>query len=274
MKQEYVLVIHVLVGSLKSVYSLRPMPLSRSFWAWLFPHVPLFPVISSDMANAGKSALHDAYLFPSDEQLSQRVLWTCLLVLIGWSILGLAGFLPLYMVDTSCLADVTSPAMFTGAYSVLQDLSLLRLIRLLDADTTTGPADLTTLSVRELLTTSDRSKIRTRVIIITVFAIVLGVLPAFVLIVREFNKLVALRERWTEVRCQGLEMGWLSGRAAPGFIGWGERKFKDFVVKNGLSASLDPPESINGRRNRREQEWIEEQRALLEIDVRSLFSIG
>ncbi|KAF7793418.1 hypothetical protein EIP86_004530 [Pleurotus ostreatoroseus] len=164
--------------------------------------------------------------------------------------------------------------MFTGAYSALQDLSLLRLLRLLDADPSTGLADFTTSSVRALLTTSDRSQIRTRMIIITVFAIVLGVLPAFVLIIREFNKLVALRERWTDVRCQGLDMGWLSARAAPGFVGWGERKFKDFLVKSGLSATLDPPENANGRRNRREQEWIEERRANLEIDIRSLFSIG
>ncbi|KAJ3557112.1 hypothetical protein NM688_g1642 [Phlebia brevispora] len=251
---------------------LRPKQLSRSFWAWLFPDAPLFPPLSSNMAHAGTSVTRDAYLFPSDEQLSQRVLWTCLLVLLGWSALGLAGFLPLYMVDTSCLADSIPPAMFTGAYSALQDLSLLRLLRLLDPTSISsfGAA----LSIREVLTSDDHAKIRTRMIIITVFAIALGVLPALVLIIREFNKLVAYRERWLEVHCQGLEMGWLSGRAAPGFVGWGERRLKDFLVKTGLSASLDPPESANGRRRRREQELLEEQRAQMEIDVRSLFSIG
>lgn len=237
------------------------------------------PSVPTDVSDAGRSVVRDAQLFPSDEQLSQRVIWTCLIILLGWSLLGLAAFLPLYMVNTPCLAHSIPPAMFTGAYSVLQDLSLLRLLRLLDAGSITTDSDFALPNfVREIINGDDRSpEARTRMIILTVLAIVLGVLPALVAVIREFNKLVAYRERWLYARCHGLEMGWLSARAAPGLVGWGERRVKDFIVKTGLSASLDSPENANGtagRRTRRDREWIEQQREQLEIDVRSLFSIG
>ena len=240
-----------------------------------------------DVSDAGRSAARDAELFPSDEQLSQRVLWTCLLIALGWSVLGLGGLLPLYMVNTPCLASTLPPAPETGAYSALQDLSLLRLLRLTDPNPTSSStsAALSQLALRDLIPGEDDSQVRTRLIILTALAIVLGVLPAFVLIIREFNKIVTYRERWLELRCGGLEMGWLSASSAPGLVGWGERRIKDFIVKVGLSASLDPPENIHGngngngnhissRRRKRELERIEQRRAELEIDVRSVFSIG
>lgn len=228
-----------------------------------------------DVSDAGRSAARDAELFPSDELLSQRVLWTCLLIVTGWSVLGLAGFLPLYMVDTPCLAKTTPPAEFTGTYSALQDLSLLRLMRLLDPGAVNTGSNSSS-PLRILIDGVDRSPNgRTRMIVLTVLAILLGVLPAFVLVMREFNKLVAYRERWVAVRCGGLEMGWLSARRAPGFVGWGERRIKDYMVKIGLSASLDAIEPAGGNsRRRRERELIEERRQELDIDIRSLFSIG
>ena len=264
--------------------SLRPTPLGRSFWAFLFPNVPLVPPVPSDVSDAGKSVAQDAELFPSDELLSQRSLWLCLRMTLAWSLLSLAGLLPLYMVNMPCLARSSPPATFTGAYSVLQDMSLLRLLRLLDGGSVMTQTDLSAPHRREIANGSGTtSNTRTRIIILTVFAIVLGVLPALHSILREFHRLAAYRSRWLDVRCQGFEMGWLSARRAPGFVGWGEKRLKDFIMKSGLSSSLDSNE-MNGngdgngssrtRRRRRTQDWTSEEKALLEIDVQSLFSIG
>lgn len=265
-------------GHRANISSLRPKPLGRSFWAFLFPHVPLVPPVPSDVSDAGRSAVQDAQLFPSDELLSQRALWLCLRMVAAWSLLSLAGLLPLYMVDIPCLAHSTSPPTFTGAYSVLQDMSLLRLLRLVDS----GSVNIQTNASapgqrREVIDGADRvPQTRTRIIILTVFAIVLGVLPALHMILREFNRLVAYRKRWLSMRCQGLEMGWISARNAPGFVGWGEKRLKDFIVKTGLSYAMETNESGTGRsrRRRRNQDWNNEEKADLEIDVHSLFSIG
>lgn len=263
--------------------SLRPKALGRSFWAFLFPHVPMVPSLPSDVSDAGRSAPQDAQLFPSDELLSQRALWMCLRMVLAWSLLALAGLLPLYMVDTPCLASSIPPATLTGAYSVLQDMSLLRLLRLLDDSSVTTRMDFALpFGTREIVNGSDRApQTRTRIIILTVLAIVLGVLPALHMTLKEYNRLVGNRERWLDVRCQGFEMGWLSARQAPGFVGWGERRVKDLLVKSGLSSSLDPAnDSRNGngngrsRRRRQNREWTNEEKAQLEVDIQSLFSIG
>ncbi len=196
-------------------------------------------------------------------------------MILVWSILGLAGFLPLYMVNTPCLAHSTPPPRFTGAYSVLQDLSLLRLLRLLD-NRSIGPQE--TFALREIIDGTYRAPgARTRVIIATVLAIVLGVLPVLWKIIREFNRLVAYRERWTDVHCQGYELGWLSSKSAPGFSGWGEKRLKEFLVKTGLSSTLETNENGNGRTRRQrraaQEEWNTTEQGNLEVDVRSLFSI-
>lgn len=235
----------------------------------------MVPSLPSDVSDAGRSPAKDAALFPSDEQLSQRVLWVCTLIVAGWTVLALAGFLPLYLVSTPCLARSATPSHYTGVYSVLQDLSLLRLLELLD-DRQISTTGTSALSTRAIVDGRDLApNTRTRVIIATVLAIVLGLLPVLWKILREFNRTVAYRERWTEVRCQGLEMGWLSARRAPGFVGWGEKRLKDYLVKIGLSSSLDISDrNARSRRRRRAQELNSEERGSFEIDVQSLFSIG
>ena len=55
--------------------SIRPKPLGSSWFAFLFPHVPLVPSLPSDVSDAGRSPEIDSELFPSDEQLNQRALW-------------------------------------------------------------------------------------------------------------------------------------------------------------------------------------------------------
>ncbi|RDX50995.1 hypothetical protein OH76DRAFT_1507025 [Lentinus brumalis] len=255
---------------------LRPQPLGRSFWAFLFPHVPLVPSLPSDVSDAGRSPSKDAELFPSDEQLSQRVLWICTLIAAGWTVLALAGFLPLYMVSIPCLARTAPSPHFTGVYSALQDMSLLRLLQLLDAGQISTTVNLRTLlSSREIVDGKDVApNARIRIIIATVLAIVLGLLPVLWKILKEFNRTVAYRERWSEIRCQGLEIGWLSARHAPGFVGWGEKRLKDYLVKIGLGSNLDVNDSnTRSRRRRRAQELNNEEKGQLEIDVQSLFSI-
>ncbi|KAI1788782.1 hypothetical protein LXA43DRAFT_1023967 [Ganoderma leucocontextum] len=257
--------------------SFRPKPLGRSFWAFLFPHVPLLPSLPSDVSDAGRSPAKDALLFPSDEQLSQRVLWICTLIVAVWTVLGLGGFLPLYMVSTPCIADSTTPARFTGVYSVLQDLSLLRLLHLLDAGQVTTVDLRVLLFAREIVNGNDGAPhARIRIIIATALAIVLGLLPVLWKILSEFNKIVSYRERWVAVRCQGIEMGWLPARHAPGFAGFGERRLKDYLVKIGLGSSLDSNNDRNARsrRRRRAQELNNEEKGELEIDIQSLFSVS
>lgn len=254
--------------------SLRPKPLGRSFWAFLFPEIPLVPSLPSDVSDAGRSLAKDAQLFPSDEQLSQRVLWICTLIVAGWTVLALAGFLPLYMISTPCLANSAPTSRFTGVYSVLQDMSLLRLLQLLDEGEVTT-SNLSVLASREIVDGKDAApNARIRLIIATVLAIVLGLLPVLWKILKEFNRTVAYRERWQEIRCQGLEMGWLGARQAPGFVGWGEKRLKDYLVKIGLSSLLDANErNARSRRRRRAQELNSEEKGDCEIDVQSLFSI-
>ncbi|KII94048.1 hypothetical protein PLICRDRAFT_101453 [Plicaturopsis crispa FD-325 SS-3] len=264
--------------------NLRPKPLGSGFFAFLFPHVPFIPSPPSDVSDAGKSPKEDSRLFPSDEELSQRILWISFLIVLGWTILGLAGALPLYMVSTPCLAHSAPSAQFTGVYSTLQDLSLLRLLQLLDnGDVTTIGSRLRTRA--SINGNNAASTARTRIIILTVFAIVLGLLPALWKVIKEFNSLVAYRRRWIDIRCEGKEMGFLSAKDAPGFVGWGEKRLKDFILKSGLSSSLEHGIGRNGSRNRlagdrsrqrRQQEASQgpEEEANLEIDIQNLFSIG
>ncbi|KIK70577.1 hypothetical protein GYMLUDRAFT_148994 [Collybiopsis luxurians FD-317 M1] len=255
---------------------LRPKPLGTGLSAFLHPHVPLVPDMPSDVSDVGHSAVGDANLFPSDEQLAQRTIWTCFLIVLGWSILGLLT-LPLYLVSIPCLANQPPEAVFGGSYSALQDLSLTRLLRAFDASNVSSNA---LISIHKRAS-NDPQNLRPRIIVLTVFAVVLSLFPALWKILREFDKHVAYRKRWIETKCQGLEMAWLSARNAPGFVGWGEKHLKDFILKTGLSSSLDKSGAGNGSRSagrpsrdRTEREPLNDsEKAALEVDIQSLFSI-
>ncbi|KAF9270732.1 hypothetical protein L218DRAFT_952811 [Marasmius fiardii PR-910] len=276
----------------------RPKPLGSGFFAWLFPHVPLVPDLADDddVRKSGRSVTDDAEHFPSDGQLSQRVLWIAFLIVLGWTILGLAGALPLYLIETTCLAQQPSTAVFGGSYSALQDLSLLRLLRELDR------GNISTVNLVAIPSTHSLSKraddgsdplnIRPRIIVLTVFVAVIALFPALFKITKEFNRLAAYRKRWLEGKCQGKDLAWLSAKEAPGFSGWGEKQFKDFVLKTGLSSSLDNDSrqgdlrsrsrgygngNGNGSRSGRGGENTEllddKEKAKLEIDINGIFSI-
>lgn len=248
---------------------IRPKPLSSSWFAFLFPHTSFVPSMPSDVSDAGKSARTDDELFLSDEQLNQRALWIAFLIALGWTVLGLVGVLPLYMVSLPCLADSSPMSVYGGSYSTLQDLSLTRLLRAIES----GNIPTSNLIAIQKRDASDPQNLRVRVIILTTLALVFGLLPALWKIIREFNGLVAHRNRWLEVKCNGLEMAWLSATRAPGFVGWGEKRLKDFILKSGLSSSLDKNGRNGQRRRSPDQQFDAEEKARLEVDIESLFSI-
>jgi hypothetical protein len=126
---------------------------------------------------------------------------------------------------------------------------------------------------------SDPQHLRLRIIILTVLVIVFGLLPALWKIIKELNRLIAYRQRWLELRCEGKQMGWLSAREAPGFAGWGEKRFKDFVIKSGLSSGMQNSgltrngnKSKNGQTSNQDDPNQDEKDAL-QVDIQSIFSI-
>ncbi|TFK77484.1 hypothetical protein BDN72DRAFT_46203 [Pluteus cervinus] len=259
---------------------LRPRALGSGFLAFLFPHVPLVPSLSSDFSSAGRSAATDAELFPSDEQLNQRALYICLVIVFGWTLLGLAGALPLYLIATPCLATIGIST--EGFYTTLHDLSLLRLLRIIDDSSNSH--DTTLLHTRgEPGFGTDEHNGRVRVIVLTAMTLLLAVLPALVKIIRELNRAIAFRKTWVDVKCEGRELGWLSARRAPGFSGWGEKRLKDFIAKNGLSSGFESSEGRRDGRNRHrdrrgrrpeEQPLSSGDTPQLEVDIQSVFSIS
>lgn len=271
--------------------SLRPKPLGSAFFAFLFPKVPLVPSIPSDVSDAGRSAANDARLFPSDEELTQRALWIALLIGLGWSVLALGGALPLYLVDTPCNADYAAPVL-GGGYSTLTDLSFLRLLRAVETGGITT-SDFSDGLQRRSDPIPESLRLRVRVIILAALVIVLGVFPALWKIIREFNHVAAYRSRWLQTKCEGKDLAWLSAKDAPGYANWGERQFKDHLVKIGLSSTLTSAGRQNGNGNghsggarprdgtrttrRREEEQPlndKHEETVAEVDIQSLFSIG
>ncbi|KAJ1310486.1 hypothetical protein OPQ81_007219 [Rhizoctonia solani] len=205
--------------------NLRPPPLRSTFWAFLFPPVPLVPDLSSHAP------------FPSDSQLAQRTLWVAFLLVLGWTVVGLVGALPLYLVDTPCLGDSYPRVVFGGRVSTLQDLSLLRLLKMYDqgtVSTTYGSG----LERRAIVDGNDRTPAaHTRLIILTIFVIVLFAFPALFKLLREWTNVLACRQHWLE-ELHSTDIVWLRASRAPGFQGWGESRIKDLLVRCGLTSKF------------------------------------
>ncbi|KAG8890809.1 hypothetical protein FRB98_004854 [Tulasnella sp. 332] len=262
----------------------RPEHLDSGLFAFFHPPVPFKPSLTNDNPQTGSPMSDDARAFPSDDELGQRTLYVAFLITLGWTFLGLAVVLPLYLVSTPCLAHST-PAFTQGsAYSTLSDLSLMRLLKMVDNDdiTTTSSSNLQTRAI--INGVNEYSGARWRLIALTVLLILLGVLPALRKILKEFDRLVAYRQRWLAVHCGGLEMGWLSLIEAPGFTGWSEGRMKDYLFKNGLGSSLEQPRSKPSGRGwfTREpsdsgqtppDQTVERERAESTIDVQGVFTV-
>ncbi|KAH8835622.1 hypothetical protein DL96DRAFT_1454607 [Flagelloscypha sp. PMI_526] len=262
----------------------RPERLSSSFWAFLFPHVPLVPAVPTDVTDAGQSAEKDAELFPGDEQLTQRTVWTAFLIVLAFTVVALAGALPLYMVSVPCQSELGPDVFYGGASSMMHDMSLLRLLRHIDANniSTTNLFVSPSRSLVRRAFDDDSQHSRTRIIVLTVLAAVLILLPAMRKIIKEFNVLVQYRKSWLQTKCANLEMGWIGVNTAPGFVGWGEQELKDFIISNGLGTSLRGG-SNNRSRSRssgRKHEHSDEQSLTSHpeentvIDIHSLYTIA
>jgi hypothetical protein len=117
---------------------------------------------------------------------------------------------------------------------------------------------------------------RTRIIVLTALLIGLGLIPALWKILREFSNVANYRKRWMKSKCQDSDMGWLSASKAPGFVGWGEKRLKDYLLKTGLSSKLETAGESRRERKERERRFMErtDTGEGPEIDVESLFSIG
>lgn len=245
-----------------------------------------------------------AQLFASDEQLAQRTLWVVFLICLAWSFLALAVVLPLYLVQTPCLPNSDPRADFGGRYGTLNDLSLLRVLRMLDEgsiDTTTSSAKSYFFLKRLIVDGEDLSgNAYGRLIALCVILIVLAILPALWKLWKEFTKLASYHKAWDIDRCERFEMGylscgtgdtWLLGNrgGAWGWRGWGEGRVKAFFRKSGLgggsnlggvprgpgtgerAALLGPDEKFRGERS---SPGGSEERADAEVNVTSVFSVG
>ncbi len=259
----------------------------------------MVPPLPGDVSGFGGSPAADARLFPSDDELIQRTIRKAFLLVLGWTLIGLVIVVPLYMVDTPCFGRTITSPQYTGEYSALQDLSVLRLLRLLENEsinTSVQTRSITTLSsglYKRLIVngTDEAHKARGRLLALTVILLVLSVLPALNKLLREFNALVAYRKRWLSLRCEGYEMGWLSRDKVPGLDGMGEKEVKDMIVKYGLSTLLEEPSESWQRRRREEIERryrmstpmddangslaspAQSQEGGAEIDITGIFSI-
>lgn len=217
-------------------------------------------------------------MFPTDEELTQRILWVALMICLGWSILALGGALPLYLINVPCLAFSAAQTYTYGGYSAVYDLSLLRLLQLLDdRQITTTTTTSTQLATRAIVNGKDlKDNTRIRIIVLTALLIALGLIPALWKILREFNTVANYRRRWIKVNCANNEMGWLSASKAPGFVGWGEKRLKSYLLKTGLSSKLESAGESRREKKERERRLIERDNSGegQEIDIESLFSIG
>ncbi|KAH7100165.1 hypothetical protein BKA62DRAFT_801451 [Auriculariales sp. MPI-PUGE-AT-0066] len=264
---------------------LRPEPLSNKPWAFLFPHAPLVPSVPTDVADAGRSPADDQRLFPANTSLAQRTIWVAFLISAGWCLIGLAAALPLYMVNTPCIANTATSPQHHGQYATMQDMSI-------GSDNSTGDSQQIVplgggLQARALIAraaadgpeAAANKNVETRLIILTVLVLLLAVLPALWKLMKEFVLLANYRKRWEDVHCAGIEMAWLSTKNAPGFRGWGEHRIKEYLVKNGLSQSLSRAgsqrrrQTTEGHAKEASGRTATQDEHLPEVDVHGLFTV-
>ncbi|KAF9519867.1 hypothetical protein BS47DRAFT_1357887 [Hydnum rufescens UP504] len=140
-------------------------------------------------------------------------------------------------------------AQYGGQYSALHDLSVIRLLRLLHRGSVTP--DEGVLQRRLLVDGVDEShKARLRLLVLSIMVIVL-VMAALLMLYREFNKLLSYRRLWLRVRCDDMEIGWLSLDQTPGLTGLGEEAVKDVFAGNGLVSARRGRNSVGSNESRR-----------------------
>jgi len=282
----------------------------------LHPPVPLVPSLpsSSDINNArerrvnpqpGQAVSDPAQLLASDEQLAQRTLWIVFLICLVWSFIALAIALPIYLVETPCLPTSDPQTQYGGRYGTLNDLSLLRLLRMLDSGQINGTSQAKRSSIlwRRLLDQNGNDLAPDaygRIIAICVIIVVLAIFPTLWKLWKEFNALAGYYKEWNQGRCENYEMAYLScgtGNSrllgnrggAWGWRGWGEGKVKAFFRKAGLGGGsglragpvattegfdVPSPRENEGRRQRvQPSPGSSEEKADAEVNITSVFSV-
>lgn len=209
--------------------------------------------------------------------------------------------LPLYLVQTPCLPQSGYQVDYGGRYSTLNDLSILRLLRMLDdGSISTSTSKFTSTLFRRLIVDGKdaASNAYGRLIALCVIMIVLAIFPVLWKLWKEFTALAAYRRSWHESRCEGVEMGYLScgtGNSwflgnrggAWGWRGWGEGRVKSFFRKAGLGGGTGlrngpRPEAKNDHLSAPDRPYSRrlpsatssEEKADAEINVMSVFTIG
>ncbi len=250
--------------------------------------------------------------FPSDEQLAQRSLWVVFLIALGWCFLALLAALPIYTVNTPCVSSSTQPT-YGGRYGTLADLSIIRLLKMLD-NGTLSTVNQQALALgkharslvhdarvlhRRLIDESGHDlsgEAERRLIALCVIIVALALLPALCMIWYEFSRLANYYDIWDKGRCEGVELAYLScgtsnhllsGKrgGAWGWRGWGEGQVKAFFRKNGLGSgtSMGGPTSkstsaidilLKGNEERRKKVNLEGgEKAEPEINITGVFSV-
>ena len=300
---------------------LRPRPLSNGLFAFLNPPVPLVPPYPSDDAvqhvrdarTGNTQPDHDpCTAFPSDEQLAQRSLWVVFLIVLGWSFLAFLVALPIYMANTPCVSSSTQPT-YGGRYGTLADLSILRLLKMLDNGTLSTVNQQTFALGKHARSLVNDARVlhrrlldarghdlsgdaERRLIALCVIIIVLALLPALWRLWYEFSRLANYYDMWDKGRCEGVEMAYLScgtsnhllsGKrgGAWGWRGWGEGQVKAFFRKSGLGSGpgMGGPTSkstsavdilLRGHEERKKKANLEgDEKAEAEINITGVFSV-
>lgn len=203
--------------------------------------------------------------------------------------------------------------MYGGRYGTLADLSVLRLLKMLDKGTisTVNQQALTLVKHarslvndvhdlhRRLLDEHGRDlsgDAERRLIALCVIVITLALLPALCMLWYEFSRLANYYDIWDKGRCEGVELAYLScgtsnhllsgnRGGAWGWRGWGEGQVKAFFRKAGLGSGpgLGGPTSkstsaidilLKGHEERRKKINLEgDEKAEPEINITGVFSV-
>lgn len=189
----------------------------------------------------------------TENELSLIPILTAAKVISFSGLVGLAAFLPLYLVKTPCLAQTSPQSVYGGRLGTMTDLSIMRLLDSLDPAPSYS-ADFQSLSRRALSSTT-RPAIngaRTRLIILLVILCLVVILPALWMIFTALKALALYRSTWLSKVCRGEEMWWFRfkvvrlGTTTQGWKTLGEAKVKEIAKQNGLLDEHDRTTSALG----------------------------
>lgn len=168
------------------------------------------------------------------------VVYASLKLLVMTSLVALAVPLPLFLVDTPCLAQ-TSPSNYLGGrLGSLTDLSLLRLLNSLDPapESPTRDASIQLLLYHRYKRALPQtigpalSSARVRLIVLLALIGLLSVVGGLWIIARAYASTAKKREGFEQQTCGGLDMVLVEADTAPGWKGMSEERLRKLLVDN------------------------------------------